>query len=60
MKFVNIMPNRISKHQVLPRLCIVRRGLGKSEEVEGQETLYPAGGPTGYLCTATNIGHGPG
>jgi len=48
MNFVNVMPNKISKHQVLPQLCIVQRGLGKSEEVEVQESLHAAGGPTGF------------
>jgi len=27
--------------------------MGKSERVEGQECLHSAGGPTGYLCSAT-------
>jgi hypothetical protein len=26
--------------------------MGKSERVEGQESLHTAGGPTGYFCTA--------
>ena len=27
--------------------------MGKSERVEGQESLHTAGGPAGYLCSAT-------
>jgi len=27
--------------------------MDKSEKVEGQESLHTAGGPTGYLCSAT-------
>jgi len=26
--------------------------MGKSERVEGQESLYTTVGPTGYLCSA--------
>jgi len=52
------MPNRISKHQVLSRLnCHVRRDVGKSERVEGQESLHTAASPTGYLCSATSGSH---
>ena len=45
------MPNRFSKHRVLEHLCrgYVRRDIGKSERVEGQESLYTADGPTDYL-----------
>jgi hypothetical protein len=27
--------------------------MGKSERLEGQESLHTAGGPTGYLCSTT-------
>jgi len=27
--------------------------MGKSERVEGQESLHTVGGPAGYLCSAT-------
>jgi len=44
------MPNRISKYRVFAQLWNghVRSDIGKSERVEGQESLHTAGGPTGY------------
>jgi len=51
------MPSRISKYRVLAQLgtCHIRRDIGKSERVEGQKSLYTAGGPTGYTCSATSL-----
>jgi hypothetical protein len=48
--FVNTIPNRISKHQVLAQLWSghVQRDRGKSERFEGQESLHTAGGSTSY------------
>jgi hypothetical protein len=44
------MPNRISKFQVLTQLlsCHVWRDMGKSERVEGQESLHTVGGSADY------------
>jgi len=49
------MPKRISKYQVLALLGNgqVRTDMGKSESVEGQDTLHTMDGPTSYLCSAT-------
>jgi hypothetical protein len=48
------MPKRISKQQILAQFWsgYVRRDMGTSDWVEGQEPLYTAGGPTDYLCSA--------
>ena len=49
------MPNRVSKHLVLPQISsgYVRKNMVKSERVEVQESLHTTGGPTHYLCSAT-------
>jgi len=49
------MSNKISKHQVLAKLCIVtsRETWVISERVEGLESLHTAASPTGYLCSTT-------
>jgi hypothetical protein len=43
------MPNIISKYRVLAQLssCYVYRVMGKSERVEGKESLHKAGGSAG-------------
>jgi hypothetical protein len=48
------MPNKFSKRQVLAQVgrSDVRRDIGRSEMVEGQESLHTAAGPTGYICSA--------
>jgi hypothetical protein len=47
------MPNTVSQHQALAQLWSehVRKDRGKGERV--QESLHPAGGPTGYFCSTT-------
>jgi hypothetical protein len=39
---------QISSPQTGLKFCHVRRDMGKSERVEGQECLHSADGPTGY------------
>ena len=48
------MRNRISKHHKSSHNlnCNVRRDIGNSERVEGQESVHAVGGPTGYLRSA--------
>jgi len=48
------MPNRISTYRVLAQLwsCHVWRDVGKSERVEGQESLHTAGGSATYWYSA--------
>jgi hypothetical protein len=53
------MPNRISKYQVVAQLgsCHVRRDMGKSERVGGQDSLHTTGGSSGFLRSATVVLH---
>jgi hypothetical protein len=51
------MPNRISKLQAFAQLwsCDVRRDMGNSERVEGQESLQHTGWSKGLLMVKVNV-----